>query len=242
MMAEVLRRRGGRRGFVALLLGARNRVRDNGGVRAEVQDRFTHIFVDEFQDTDPLQAEILLLLSSADPAESNWQKCRPRPGKLFIVGDPKQSIYRFRRADVSLYQDVKQMLLKRGAALENLTVSFRATPAIQQAVNAAFAPLMAEESRTQPVYAPLTPFRAGPEIQPSIVVLPVPEPYGDFGRVIDFRIDTSLPEAIGAFARWLVIESGWTATERESPEVGGPIRPRPVRIPFRRIHSLGRAL
>jgi len=58
------------------------------------------IFVDEFQDTDPLQAEILLLLSSASPAESDWQKVRPGPGKLFIVGDPKQSIYRFRRADV----------------------------------------------------------------------------------------------------------------------------------------------
>src|ERR1700687_2116 len=209
---EDLKRRAGRLDFLDLLLVARNLVRDNAGVRAELQDRFTHIFVDEFQDTDPLQAEILLLLSSADRGESDWQKVRPGPGKLFIVGDPKQSIYRFRRADVSLYQDVKQMLLGRGAALENLTVSFRATPAIQQAVNAAFAPLMAEESRTQPAYAPLTPFRPAPTSQPSIVVLPVPEPYGDFGRVIDFKIDNSLPEAIAAYARWLVVESGWTVT------------------------------
>jgi ATP-dependent helicase/nuclease subunit A len=237
---EDVKRRAGRLDFLDLLLVARNLVRDNAAVRAELQNRFTHIFVDEFQDTDPLQAEILLLLSCADSAESDWMQVRPRPGKLFIVGDPKQSIYRFRRADVSLYQDVKQILLSRGAALENLTVSFRATPALQDAVNAAFAPLMIEESRTQPVYAPLTPFRPGVETQPSIVALPVPEPYGDFGRVVDWKIEESTPEAIAAFARWLVVESGWTVTERESPDLRVPIRPRHICILFRRMNSFGR--
>ena len=52
----------------------------------------------------------------------------PKPGKLFIVGDPKQSIYRFRRADVALYQSVKQRLLSRGAELEYLGVSFAPRP------------------------------------------------------------------------------------------------------------------
>ena len=98
---EDLKRRAGRLDFLDLLLIARNLVRDDPAVRAELQNRFTHIFIDEFQDTDPLQAEILLLLSSADPAESNWLKVKPIAGKLFTVGDPKQSIYRFRRADVS---------------------------------------------------------------------------------------------------------------------------------------------
>ncbi len=112
---EDLKRRAGRLDFLDLLLVARNLVRDNPAVRAELQNRFTHIFVDEFQDTDPLQAEILLLLSAADPAETNWLKVKPIDGKLFIVGDPKQSIYRFRRADVSLYQGVKQLLLMHGA-------------------------------------------------------------------------------------------------------------------------------
>ena len=60
--------------------------------------------MDEFQDTDPLQAEIVLLLSGSDPAVARWQDVRPAPGKLFIVGDPKQSIYRFRRADVGTYR------------------------------------------------------------------------------------------------------------------------------------------
>ena len=237
---EDLKRRAGRLDFLDLLLVARNLVRDKPAVRAELQNRFTHIFVDEFQDTDPLQAEILLLLSSADPAETNWLKVKPIAGKLFIVGDPKQSIYRFRRADVSLYQGVKQLLLMHDAQLEHLTVSFRATPAIQTMVNAAFAPLMSEESGTQPRYAPLTRYRTEPAAQPSIVVLPVPEPYGDFGRVVNWKIDESIPEAIAAYARWLVHESGWTVTEREAPDVRVPLRPRHICILFRRMNSFGR--
>src|ERR1700723_3676047 len=101
---EDIKRRAGRLDFLDLLLVARNLVRDNPAVRAELQSRFTHIFVDEFQDTDPLQAEIILLLSSADPAETNWLKVKPIDGKLFIVGDPKQSIYRFRPPAVSLHR------------------------------------------------------------------------------------------------------------------------------------------
>ncbi|MGC2760731.1 MAG: UvrD-helicase domain-containing protein [Candidatus Binatus sp.] len=237
---EDLKRRAGRLDFLDLLLIARDLVRDDPAVRAELQNRFTRIFIDEFQDTDPLQAEILLLLSSADPAESNWLKVRPIAGKLFTVGDPKQSIYRFRRADVSLYQGVKKRLLEHGAQLEYLTVSFRGTPAIQTMVNAAFAPLMSEESGTQPAYAPLMPYRAEPGTQPSIVVLPVPEPYGDYGRVVDWKIDESLPDAIAAYARWLVYESGWTVTEREAPDARVPIRPRHICILFRRMNSFGR--
>jgi ATP-dependent exoDNAse (exonuclease V) beta subunit len=237
---EDIKRRAGRLDFLDLLLVARNLVRDSAAVRAELQRRFTHIFVDEFQDTDPLQAEILILLAADDPAESNWRSVRPRPGKLFIVGDPKQSIYRFRRADVALYQDVKKMLLAREAALENLTVSFRATPRLQQMVNGAFAPLMEVESGTQPAYAPLMPYRPELDTQPSVVVLPVPEPYGDFGRVVDWKIEESQPDAIAAFARWLVNESGWTVTEREAPEVRVPIRPRHICILFRRMNSFGR--
>ena len=106
--------------FMDLLLVARDLVRDRAAMRAELQHRISHIFVDEFQDTDPLQAEILLLLAADDPAESDWHRARPLPGKLFIVGDPKQSIYRFRRADVALYQEVKRRLLECGAELEHL--------------------------------------------------------------------------------------------------------------------------
>jgi ATP-dependent helicase/nuclease subunit A len=234
-----IKRRAGRLDFLDLLLIARDLVRDNPSVRAELQNRFTHIFIDEFQDTDPLQAEILLLLASADPGENDWRRVKPINGKLFIVGDPKQSIYRFRRADVSLYQGVKQLLLMHGAQLEHLTVSFRATPAIQAMVNAAFQPLMSMESGTQPAYAPLTEYRADPGTQPPIVALPVPEPYSEYGRVTNWRIDESIPEAIAAYARWLIQESGWTVTEREAPDVRVPIRPRHICILFRRMNSYG---
>ncbi|HUO05730.1 MAG TPA: UvrD-helicase domain-containing protein [Candidatus Binataceae bacterium] len=236
---EELKRRAGRLDFLDLLLMARNLVRDNCEVRAALQERFTHIFIDEFQDTDPLQAEILMLLAANDPAQAQWLRAHPRPGKLFIVGDPKQSIYRFRRADVALYQAVKANLIRTGAAVEYLSVSFRATPQLQQMVNAAFAPLMENESATQPSYAPLMPSRSEVSGQPPIVVLPVPEPYGDYGRVVDWRIDQSLPDAIAAFAKWIVTESGWTVTEREAPDRRIPIEPRHICILFRRMNSFG---
>ncbi|MGO9604073.1 MAG: UvrD-helicase domain-containing protein [Candidatus Binataceae bacterium] len=235
-----IKERAGVLDFLDLLLTTRNLLRDNQTVRNELQRRFTHIFVDEFQDTDPLQAEIIMLLAAADPAEQDWKRVKPIPGKLFIVGDPKQSIYRFRRADVALYQDVKSSLVKAGATLDYLTVSFRATPALQGAINAAFAPLMEADSQTHPAYAALEPVRKDYDTQPALVALPVPEPYSDFGRVTDWRIEDSLPGAIAAYARWLVNESGWTVTEREAPEQRVPIRPRHICILFRRLNSYGR--
>src|SRR5207302_4559090 len=99
-------------------------------------------------DTDPLQAEVLLLLSAADPAERDWRRVTPIPGKLFIVGDPKQAIYRFRRADLETYREVCELLERRGARRAFLHTSFRSTPALQRAVNAAFAPLMTGDRDT----------------------------------------------------------------------------------------------
>jgi ATP-dependent helicase/nuclease subunit A len=237
---EALKQRAGVLDFLDLLLVARDLVRDNADVRADLQHRFTHIFIDEFQDTDPLQAEILILLAADDPTEANWENVRPTPGKLFIVGDPKQSIYRFRRADVSLYQGLKERLVKRGAALEHLTVSFRATAQLQEMVNAAIAPLMPEESETQPSYVPLQKFREGVDSQPAVVVLPVPAPYSDDGRYIrQWKIDESLPDATAAYVDWLIKQSGWKVTEREAPDKRVAIEPRHVCILFRRLNSFG---
>jgi len=237
---EELKQRAGVLDFLDLLLVARDMVRDNAEVRIDLQHRFTHIFIDEFQDTDPLQAEILLLLSADDPTESSWEDVRPTPGKLFIVGDPKQSIYRFRRADVALYQGLKQRLTARGAKLEHLTVSFRATAELQDMVNAAIAPLMPEESETQPAYVPLQKFRDGAASQPAIVVLPVPAPYSDDGRFIrQWKIDESLPDATAAYVDWLIHHSGWKVTEREAPDKRVPIEARHICILFRRLNSFG---
>jgi ATP-dependent helicase/nuclease subunit A len=75
------------------------------------------------------------LLAADDHAVADWRTADPVLGKLFIVGDPKQSIYRFRRADVALYAEIKGLLLRAGAELLHLTTSFRATPSIQAFIN-----------------------------------------------------------------------------------------------------------
>ena len=112
---ERLKAREGALDFLDLLVRARNLLRDDAAVRRHFQTRFTRIFVDEFQDTDPLQAEVLLLLAADDPGETDWRRVSPVRGKLFVVGDPKQSIYRFRRADVETYLQVCEQLKASGA-------------------------------------------------------------------------------------------------------------------------------
>jgi ATP-dependent exoDNAse (exonuclease V) beta subunit len=225
--------------FVDLLLRARDLLRDRRDVRAEMQARLTHVFVDEFQDTDPLQAEILLLLSASDPSVDRWQDVTPAPGKLFIVGDPKQSIYRFRRADVGTYQAVKNQLLARGAACVYLRTSFRATPSVQRFVNAAFTKVMQENSAAlQASYVPLAPYRDERPDQPAIVALPVPRPYGYRG-LTKSAVDGSTPDAVAAFVAWLVKESGWAVTERERAGEPRPISPRHVCLLFRRFTHYG---
>ena len=256
----------GRLDFVDLLLRARALIRDHADVRADAQRRFARIFVDEFQDTDPLQAEILLLLASRDPDERDWRRVAPAPGKLFIVGDPKQSIYRFRRADVGVYRQVTEQLARHGVASLALTTSFRAVPSIQRFVNHAFAPLMggegparAEEAEEAAAgtetgaepplagYVPLAAHREDRAAQPAVVALPVPRPYAHWGRRTGRAIEASLPDAVGAFVDWLVHESGWTVTERgaepsaDGPRTGSvPVEARHVALLFRRFYAWGR--
>ena len=200
--------------FLDLLLIARNLVRDNRLVRKGFQQRFKRIFVDEFQDTDPLQAEILLLLAAEDPGEADWRRSRPAPGRLFLVGDPKQSIYRFRRADVAIYRDVCERLQASGATLLHLKTSFRSVPEIQGFVNTAFASVMTGDALTlQADYVPLHQDRPALAGQPSIVALPVPEPYAR--KYISSRaIEQSTPGAVAAFVDWIVKHSNWMVTER----------------------------
>jgi ATP-dependent helicase/nuclease subunit A len=237
----------GRLDFVDLLLVARDVIRNHAGVRRDFQRRYTHIFVDEFQDTDPLQAEILLLLSAGDSTEWDWRRITPDPGKLFIVGDPKQSIYRFRRADINVYYKVKAQLRKHGVSLLSLTSSFRSTPSIQHCINRAFAPLMVTTTGAGDVscYVPLSPTRSELSDQPAIVTLPIPRPYG-LRKVSAKAIEQSLPDAVGAFVGWLINESGWTVTDGTlgDDEDGAldrlrrvPIEARHVCLLFRRFEN-----
>jgi ATP-dependent exoDNAse (exonuclease V) beta subunit len=242
---QELKRAAGALDFGDLLARARALIRSNAEVRRHLQGRFTHIFVDEFQDTDPIQADILLLLAADDPDEDDPARVRPRPGALFIVGDPKQAIYRFRGTDVATYWRVSRQIEERGGRVLRLTRSYRSVPGIQQFVNAAFAPeMVADPVQLQPDYVPLSPDRADDPSQPCVVALPVPRPYASrtFMKASAFAIEQSLPDAVGAFIAWLVDgKSGWTVAERQGDgfERRVPIEPRHVAVLFRRFVSFG---
>ena len=229
--------RAGKLDFLDLLVLVRNLVRENQEVRNYLQSRFDRIFVDEFQDTDPLQAEILILFAADDPAESDWLNVTPVPGKLFVVGDPKQSIYKFRRADVVLYENVCEALESRGVARICLTTSYRAVPPIQQMVNAAFAPEMTGDRHSgQARYAPLEEYTPAYDRQPAIVVLPAPFPYGA-QRVKKESINACLPDTIAAYIDWLR-ESAWQVRDpRDNARVR--LEARHICVLFRRMTNFG---
>ena len=216
---QAAKRRRGVLDFLDLLLVTRALLRDRDEVRGQLQRRFTHVFVDEFQDTDPLQVEVLFLLASADPAEKDWRKVRLAPGKLFVVGDPKQAIYRFRRADLAVYEQAKQSVLRAGGEVLELSTSFRALPAIQRFVNAAFAPRMGEgDPGRQARHVPLAPSRTELTERPAVVALPIPRPYGAI-RTQPYgpAVARSTAEAAAAFVHWLVGDSGWTVGDEKRP-------------------------
>jgi ATP-dependent exoDNAse (exonuclease V) beta subunit len=208
---EDRKQRTGKLDFVDLLIKVRDLIRDQPRVRGYLQNRFTHLFVDEFQDTDPLQAEILLLLAADDPAESNWLEVTPQRGKLFLVGDPKQSIYKFRRADIVLYREIRQRLCDRGVGFVTLTKSFRSVRNIQQFVNAAFEMEMTGDDQAD--WAPLEQHREDRDTRPSVIALPVPRPYRS--RIAKDAINKSLPDAIAAFIHWMVETSEWGFRARD---------------------------
>jgi ATP-dependent exoDNAse (exonuclease V) beta subunit len=211
-------------------------------VRSYLQNRFTHVFVDEFQDTDPLQAEVLLLVACGDPCETDWKAAAPAPGKLFVVGDPKQSIYKFRRADVGLYQEVSLALAERGVGFVHLTRSFRSVRPIQECVNAAFAPEMTgDPAAGQAMYAPLEEHAQSIGGQPSVIALPAPKPYGS-RNVAKANINSCLPEAIVAFTEWLLNESGWKVRDPEESHQLVDVTARHVAILFRRFTNFGQDL
>ena len=233
-----LKRLNGRLDFLDLLICCRNLLRDQAETRHDFQQAFDCIFVDEFQDTDPLQAEILLLLAAAPSEPADWLKARPTPGKLFVVGDPKQSIYRFRRADVLLYQSIGDHLEASGVARVHLSRSFRAGHALQDAVNQAFSRRMEEDRRAgQPAYVPLQGGKIDSAEQPSLIAISAPAPFG-YSRVTGKQIEASMPEAVAAFVQWLVFESGWTVRDPSGGRV--PVRPRHICLLFRRFMSWGR--
>jgi ATP-dependent helicase/nuclease subunit A len=142
--------------FQDLLMNASQMLRDNPEVRNYFRKRFTHILIDEFQDTDPIQAEVMLYLTGTDLEERDWHKLKPEQGSLFVVGDPKQSIYRFRRADIDTYNLVKELIKKSGGMLIELKSNFRSMKSIGSWLNPIFREKFLEEgSRYQASFGDL---------------------------------------------------------------------------------------
>ena len=168
------RRRQGRLSFQDLLLYARDVLQKEPRVRRYFRDRYRFLLVDEFQDTDPLQAEIVMLLAARnDPAD--WREAELQPGRLFLVGDPKQSIYRFRRADIDTYAEIEDIFRAADAAepgsarVDALQTNFRSRPDLVAWHNDVFGTVITPNPdfpHAQPSYQPLVAHRqdAGPSV------------------------------------------------------------------------------
>ncbi|NUO08993.1 MAG: UvrD-helicase domain-containing protein [Candidatus Brocadia sp.] len=144
--------------FDGLLTLARDLLHNNEYryIREKLKKEFRSILVDEFQDTDPVQYEIILFLSEAlGHYSKDARKVTLEPGKLFIVGDPKQSIYAFRRADIEAYEHVVRQVCGRDETLK-LQENFRSHSGIIEVVNQLFdGRIMVEQPGLQPRYIPI---------------------------------------------------------------------------------------
>ncbi|MGI8937875.1 MAG: UvrD-helicase domain-containing protein [Iamia sp.] len=179
------RRREGALEFHDLLVLARSLLRDpdhGARVRSALHDRYQRLLLDEFQDTDPIQIELAVRIAATDPGSDaagagEWSDVEVAPGRLFVVGDPKQSIYRFRRADISLFLQAARRF--SGPAGEGLTLStnFRTVGGVIDWVNATFGRLLEEAPvhdllvESQPRYTPLASVRPDPPTGPAVSVL-----------------------------------------------------------------------
>jgi len=199
--------------FDDLLLLTRNMLRDNRAARDHFKATYDFILVDEFQDTDPLQVEIAFFLAERpDRHAASWDQAELAPGKLFIVGDPKQSIYRFRRADIEIYEKAKQRLKAQGDEV-TLSQSFRPVPGIAEAVNAIFEPIIEppdDGGRYQPSYVPLHPYREAASERPAVLLLYPPPGHEealsklDTARQLEARCVAALISRIVKTEHWEV--------------------------------------
>ncbi|MCL4236384.1 MAG: UvrD-helicase domain-containing protein, partial [Deltaproteobacteria bacterium] len=183
-------------GFQDLLVRANRMLGENADyVRADLASLYDELLIDEFQDTDPLQVEIasrLTGLAGVSPGSG------PR---LFVVGDPKQSIYRFRRADIEIYEEAKRRWLAAGEP-HFLTVNFRCAPAIIDAVNEVFSALLPSDAATptDPRYVPLVAGRSesGERRAPKGAGVVVLHPARNLGKG-----DQIGAPSYAAIARWI---------------------------------------
>jgi ATP-dependent helicase/nuclease subunit A len=186
------RRAEGNLEFHDLLVLCRRLLRTDGHARAQLHERYTHLLLDEFQDTDPIQIELAVLIAASIEPSSvptggegpGWRSAEVEEGRLFFVGDPKQSIYRFRRADIELFLEARDRFGPDGTWLR-LQTNFRTVPDVLGWVNGLFSSLMpAEVPGRQPMYSPLAAHRtASPGGDHRPVLLGGPHPKARAGEL-----------------------------------------------------------
>jgi ATP-dependent helicase/nuclease subunit A len=172
-IAEVLlqaardRQRSGELEYHDLLIHARDLLigKDKQGVHAALHNRYRCIMLDEFQDTDPIQAELATRIAADEVCGSDgWEQLNVPPGRLFTVGDPKQSIYRFRRADIATYLAAQQRFSDDAdSRIASLQTNFRSTGKLLEWINGTFVELITANGAVQPEYRALTPDPQRPE-------------------------------------------------------------------------------
>ena len=227
--AALSRRQAGRLSFQDLLLYARDLLRDEPRVRRYFRGRYKFLLVDEFQDTDPLQAEIVMLLAARnDPA--GWRDAELTPGRLFLVGDPKQSIYRFRRADIDTYAEIEAQFRAASdaapgsARVDVLQTNFRSRPSLVAWQNDVFGRIIAPDAgfpHAQPEYQPLVAHRQ--DGGPSVITLR-PNTGAGWRRAEDARREEAL--GLGRLILSMVESDEGTVTVRDADARGGRRKPR----------------
>ncbi|MBN2624599.1 MAG: UvrD-helicase domain-containing protein [Acidimicrobiales bacterium] len=211
--AAAERRAAGELEFHDLLVLARQLVRhpERGpAVRAALHRRYRHLLIDEFQDTDPIQIDLAVLIAGTGPVspETPWHEVDTRDGHLFFVGDPKQSIYRFRRADISLFLRAAERFGTHGRSV-SLTTNFRTGRSVIGLVNEVFGALIVEQRHdglpSQPAYAAFAPVRPDAPSGPPVAVLG-PVAHDDKPPAAEIRRRESLDVA-AAIRR--ILDEGW---------------------------------
>jgi ATP-dependent helicase/nuclease subunit A len=155
----IARRRAGALDFHDLLVIARNLINSSEETWGLIARRYHCVILDEFQDTDPLQAELLCrLVGESFEPETHWSQLSLRPGGLTTVGDPKQSIYRFRGADIDTYfrHRTREPAISDSPQVE-LSTNFRSSVPVVEWINEAFDSIIVQDGRIQPEFQPLTP-------------------------------------------------------------------------------------
>ena len=192
--------------FDDLIFAARDLLRDHDEVRRALARRFSHVLVDEFQDTDPLQTEIFRRLCGDPPpggANDDWTQFQIRPGALFLVGDPKQAIYRFRGADIAAYIRARQAFRSQDPdSVLSIATNFRSCAPIMRYVNRLFeGPLSAENG--QPGFIALDPFLPERDEGPSVAALDI-EVADEEGRANAQKIRDGEAEAVANLCAQLI--------------------------------------